>query len=202
MPVTGALQVRNTAVCSPATIPATLRAGPNRGQRDADYVLLVTAQQSSSCPSPSSNTQQAGALTWAMACDYSLDPASLGRPILGVVNLCSGAVKAATDATAAAAAAGGVSGPVVDVLVHELMHALGISSSMYGSWVDSDGEEWEDGGVTTSKGVSYLVTDAAQEAARELLRCDEVRGAGAQCASGWVPGNVEAGSARELGRAA
>lgn len=190
VPVTGALQVRNTVVCAPATIPANLRAGPNRGQRDADYVLLVTAQQSSFCPSLSSNTQLAGALAWAMACDYSLDPASFGRPILGVVNLCSGAVKAATDATAAAAAAGGMSGPVVDVLVHEFMHALGLTSSMYGSWINSDGEGWEDGGVMTSKGVPYLVTEAAQEAARELLRCDKVRGTGAPCASGRVSGKL------------
>ena len=199
-PLATPLQVRNSAVCAPAFISSSLRAGPrNPGQPNTDFYLLVTAQASASCTAPSSSggasssssssssaaaPQSAGALAWAMACDYSLLPGSLGRPILGVVNLCPGAIAAALLAVQAAAASGGggVSGGIVDVLVHELMHALGLSAAMYSSYLDpSEGEDlaeleaYEAGALTQQGGTSYLSTPTVASKAQQMLNCSAVR---------------------------
>ena len=198
-PLATPLQVRNSAVCAPAFISSSLRAGPrNPGQPNTDFYLLVTAQASASCTAPSSSggasssssssssaaaPQSAGALAWAMACDYSLLPGSLGRPILGVVNLCPGAIAAALLAVqAAGSGGGGVSGGIVDVLVHELMHALGLSAAMYSSFLDpSEGEDlaelekYEEGVLTQQGGTSYLSTPTVASKAQQILNCSAVR---------------------------
>lgn len=47
-----------------------------------------------------------GALAWALACDFSLEERSFGRPILGVINLCPAAVDKARTAVLLAQASG------------------------------------------------------------------------------------------------
>jgi hypothetical protein len=130
-----------------------------------------------------------------MACDYSLEDSSLGRPILGVINLCPGAVSAAVQAAGGKTAAMG--GSVVDVVVHEILHALGLSATMYSSWLDlransstSSGELWgsqldreglspagyPSGGIRLQGATAYLATPSVTERVQRMLNCTRVRG--------------------------
>mmetsp|Transcript_8939 Transcript_8939/g.19097 ORF Transcript_8939/g.19097 Transcript_8939/m.19097 type:complete len:826 (+) Transcript_8939:241-2718(+) len=173
VPLTGPLMVRSSVACAPGTIPAYLRAG-SRGEPNVDFYLMVTAQNSASCgtASAASTASQSGTVAWAMACDYSLDPASQGRPLLGVLNLCTAAVTAAV-----AAAQGTGSSVVTDVFVHEVLHALGLSSSMYSTWLDSYGRTLGSYAVYSIGSSPYLVTSKASEEAKRLLGCNQLPGA-------------------------
>lgn len=125
-----------------------------------------------------------------MACDYSLEDGSLGRPTLGVINLCPGAVGAA-GAAVQQAGSGPVGGNIIDVLVHEIIHALGLSATMFSSWLgpgpnSTSLEEYAgdsgpspsgypDGGTRLQGNTSYLVTPAVTKTAQQLLNCTRVR---------------------------
>ncbi len=125
VPLQSPLTVRNNAVCAPAIIPSELRAGSQQGVAGADYYLLVTAQSGASCGGSSGDdsayaSSSSAALAWAMACDYSLDPVAFGRPILGVINLCPGAVTQALAAAQQASPASSPSAPGGKVSKHGL----------------------------------------------------------------------------------
>ncbi|GAX81076.1 hypothetical protein CEUSTIGMA_g8511.t1 [Chlamydomonas eustigma] len=180
-PLTSPLLVRAEVMCNPGTINSTLRAGKGAGVPGADLYLIVTAQSGGTCSTNSTNPSRSGAvsgtLAWAMACDYSLQAGSIGRPILSVINLCPGGVQAAIQAVEAS---GGVNikGGVMDVLVHEMMHALGLSSTMYSSWLSqSSGTPYANGGTVASGSVgTYLTTPNSLSQAQQTLNCSSLAG--------------------------
>ena len=176
IPLTTPLQVRPNALCSPASIPYSLRAGRG-GMQDTDLVLFVTSDPKYSCGSSSNNSNVAEAIAWAMSCDYSLETSSLGRPIMAVINLCPSAISAissaasslpSSDPNAPQIAVGGI----LDVLTHEMVHALGLTSSMYSTWIGHSSNP-----VVSSKGVPYLTTPQSSEEAQLLLGCSTLPGA-------------------------
>ncbi|GAX85908.1 hypothetical protein CEUSTIGMA_g13324.t1 [Chlamydomonas eustigma] len=66
----------------------------------------------------------------------------------------------------------------MDVLVHEMMHALGLSSTMYSSWLSqSSGTPYANGGTVASGSVgTYLTTPNSLSQAQQTLNCSSLTG--------------------------
>jgi len=106
IPVEGDLMIDSTTPCNSALLELN-----RTGFADTDFLLLVTAG-----PISSEST-----LAWAAACDVD----QAGRPIVGHMNFKPKAMKwnaASTD---------GQLNDAVRTVVHELVHALGFSSTFF-----------------------------------------------------------------------
>jgi hypothetical protein len=82
------------------------------GLRDTDLLLYVSSEAASCMP---------GMIAMATACD--VDPAS-GRPILGSLNVCGGALAGLAGLAAGSEGEAAAVGRLVEVLVHEVVHVL------------------------------------------------------------------------------
>ena len=105
----------STAGCTTATLPA------RTGVADADFVLFVTAVQTSNCPAQGA----AGTLAYASTCQRDQND----RPTWGRVNFCPYALSTAPENL-----------PLqIVVATHELNHALGFNSGSWSLWRNTDG---------------------------------------------------------------
>jgi hypothetical protein len=88
-------------------------------------VLYVTAVEESYC---------ADGTVLAMGAPCSADPWS-GRPLSGSANFCPGALAVSSPADGGSEAWG----MQLDTVMHEALHALGVSGRSFGSFVGDDG---------------------------------------------------------------
>ncbi|KAL6745426.1 hypothetical protein V8C86DRAFT_1252337 [Haematococcus lacustris] len=126
----------------------------------ADMVLYVTSIQDDQCNS--------GAAGWARPCLFD---ASTNRPVLGNANVCPYALMG-TDTD-----------QLVAVLVHEVIHALGFTSSLYSLFIDpATNQELPISNVVKTatvdgKQVSRIVTPTVAREARAQFGCPSLDGA-------------------------
>jgi hypothetical protein len=100
-------------VCSSAAALLLCAVWPGSGGlRDTDLLLYVSSEAGSCMP---------GMIAMATACD--VDPVS-GRPILGSLNVCGGALAGLAGLAAGSEAEAAAVGRLVEVLVHEVVHVL------------------------------------------------------------------------------
>eukprot|EP00899_Mesostigma_viride_P012751 jgi/Mesvir1/21477/Mv03929-RA.1 len=124
-----------TDVCGEGSLPMYLyseytqcTAYPNRqctttprgsGMLNSDYVLLVTATNSAACNNP----------TLRAYASHCILESQLDRPVAGSVNFCASRLVASTDPS--------VFDRQVITAVHEILHALGFSSSLFPYYRDA-----------------------------------------------------------------
>jgi len=154
------------------------------GVQDADLIIYVTAQAQACADQTDTGCVQKVATcegtTEAFAAACVLDAAGTygapDRPLAGVVNFCSGRLSM-EDADF---------GIQLDTAVHEMMHALGFSSSLYPLWQKLDGTgSWgtASGGtanvlsVDATTGLTYMVSDTVKSVARAQANCPTLTGA-------------------------
>ena len=95
-------------------------AASGRGVRDADFVLYVSASTTSHCKA------REDVVAYASVCQQEQ---SLDRPVAGFVNFCEEKVSSSSIHYS----------NLVAIVKHELFHALGFSSSLYGYYRAEDG---------------------------------------------------------------
>lgn len=108
-------------MCSPT---AGTPSQDGAGVSNTDFVLYISANQSA-CPS----VPDTGPTTVAFATHCQLED-SIDRPVAGSVNFCPEGIARNVDGLQYIAA----------VTKHELLHALGFSSSLFPYWHDSNGD--------------------------------------------------------------
>jgi len=104
--------------------PTTLPAGSSTDNINTDYLLFITTEQTSSCPSTAGAP---GTLAYALSCQTDQH----GRPLIGRANFCPLAIK--DDATSWSTQ--------LTVALHEINHALGFSSNNFADWIHADGKK-------------------------------------------------------------
>ena len=104
---------------------AAVAAPAGRGLPNTDFLLYVTAVDEPYC-------QGGGVLAMGAACE--LDPWS-GRPLSGNANFCPRTLRVATPTDGSSNAWG----MQLDTAIHEALHTLGFSASLFPSFVGDDG---------------------------------------------------------------
>jgi hypothetical protein len=110
-PVVGTLKVSTSSVCS-RTTPSALRSGVN-----ADWAFLVETDSSSSY------------VASTVSCSLA---SGSKRPIVGRITISTQYVKATTDVL--------LHEKQMICIMHEVIHALGFSKSLYSKWLTSSGK--------------------------------------------------------------
>lgn len=129
------------------------------GVTDQDIILYVTAANSETC----------GGMTIAYAGWCELDPYTK-RPIAGAINFCPDRIN--TDAEGF--------GDMLDTSIHEIIHVLAFTDSLYGHYVDENGQTRGMNSVVRQTTVDAstnklsLITPKVVEAARQHFQCDDV----------------------------
>lgn len=137
-----------------ATIPS---AHFDAGVPNADFIVYVTNQ-----PSVGEEIANGG------TCQFDQN----GRPVAGGVNFSPqnfGKAQSGTEDFRYQ----------VNAVVHELFHALGFSSSLFGQWRNSQGEPYDSVTQTfneRNRTITKLVTPAALKKAREFFGCPNLNG--------------------------
>ncbi|WIA18595.1 hypothetical protein OEZ85_010035 [Tetradesmus obliquus] len=151
--------------CLISKVDGALASGAG-GLADTDLLLYVSSEAASCMP---------GMIAMATACD--VDPAS-GRPILGSLNVCGGALAGLGGLAGGSEAEASAVGRLVEVLVHEVVHVLGFGSSHYDDWRGPDGKRYgERNVVKTVGGRPYLATPKVTAVARQYFGCASLPGA-------------------------
>eukprot|EP00899_Mesostigma_viride_P012753 jgi/Mesvir1/21479/Mv03931-RA.2 len=185
-----------TDVCGEGSLPMYLyseytqcTAYPNRqcttslggsGMANSDYVLLVTATNSESC-CPSGDCEVGSLRAYALHC--ILEP-QLDRPVAGTVNFCPSKLVASVDPA--------VFDRQVNTAVHEILHALGFSSSLFPYYRDATtaprvprtGDFPDDANLSSivrqsferGYNVTRIITPKVAEKAREQYACPSMTG--------------------------
>eukprot|EP00878_Enallax_costatus_P012088 GHUV01012620.1.p1 GENE.GHUV01012620.1~~GHUV01012620.1.p1 ORF type:complete len:518 (+),score=57.56 GHUV01012620.1:562-2115(+) len=132
----------------------------NHGVNDTDTLLAVTTSRN--CTSKM--------FAWASSCDWDL---VTNRPTLGTLVVCPGFFNQ-------------TEGEQLATMLHEVIHALGFSSSWFEYWYDQDTGEPYKQVFELAAGVNepaYLVTPRAKAYAQEYFGCPSLPGAPLDAAS-------------------
>jgi len=150
-PVSGSLKFSTSTICS-RTTPSVLKSGVN-----ADWVFLVETDSSSSYVASTTSCSLA---------------AGSKRPIAGRITISSAFVKSTTDAL--------LHEKQMICIMHEVIHALGFSKSLFKNWLNSNGKTLT-GHITsaTLNGVSTTVINAEPLTSklRSHFGCSTLKGA-------------------------
>eukprot|EP00163_Fabomonas_tropica_P028401 TRINITY_DN5767_c0_g1_i1.p1 TRINITY_DN5767_c0_g1~~TRINITY_DN5767_c0_g1_i1.p1 ORF type:complete len:821 (-),score=148.52 TRINITY_DN5767_c0_g1_i1:241-2625(-) len=213
-PVVGDLDLGSTSNPCGYVAPSTFDA-PKSVYKDTDYVLFITTRPMVNTVlnnaqdfypdrsrdvrfNPSADPRPfATWTTYAFPCQQD---ATTGRPISGVINVDPAKIsydRLTTDSQAF--------NQTVDLVLHELVHALGFSSQYMQRWQlegrNAQPVVWDMGlftklNVTTTVNKTYLATPRVKQAARDHFNCPTLRGA--ELEDGYVTGFD---AVRELGGA-
>jgi len=128
------------------------------GASGADVVLYVTGLGNT-------NSCQGGSAASGGHC--IVDPAQKNRPVAIAMNICPRLMEIGTQGT------------VIDTLVHEIMHGLVFTRSLYDLYVDASGTPRGPGAVfkTSLEGKNYLVGPKVVSTVRDHFSCQTLEGA-------------------------
>ncbi|XP_065915873.1 leishmanolysin-like peptidase isoform X1 [Dysidea avara] len=146
-------------VCPTSYGSCSLEGPDGSGLRNADYLLFVSATSSSNCDE--------GTLAYASHC--MIDTSGNNRPVAGYINVCPLSLNDYEGQNRA----------IKDLLMHEMIHALGFSSSLFEKFVDQHGNTY-----TTSKTIvgpygdtSIFTGPKTVAVARSYYSCQDIEGA-------------------------
>lgn len=117
-------------VCTSFDGPCSLQGPNNTGIPNADFLLFVSASSTSDCAG--------GTLAYASAC--MLDVNDNNRPVAGYINVCPSSLTHFH----------GQSTLIYNLILHEIIHAIGFSSSLFNWFIDEDGNSYNPSTATNS----------------------------------------------------
>ncbi|CAG9466275.1 unnamed protein product [Pedinophyceae sp. YPF-701] len=154
----------DSTTCDGLGTCTTLQGGP--GVPNADFILYVTSRNDDL----EGNTLCSSAATVAVGGWCERDLAGNGRPLCGFANYCPGQVSTISNNVE----------QTIDTTVHELLHGLAMSPSLFEHFVDpATGQPRGRAGVVADRTVgsgtvSAIITPRVVQEAREHYGCDQL----------------------------
>jgi len=164
--------------------PTILSAGTSSDNKDTDYILFITTEQTGACPSTAGSP---GTLAYALSCQTDQH----GRPLIGRANFCPLAIK--DDAASWTSQ--------FTVALHEINHALGFSSNNFADWINADMKaksvenlkyfKYLDGSGTERDSAGYLPSSSVINFFEErgMNKCDPSALSSSSASTRWTLSN-------------
>jgi len=141
-PVNGLLKVSSSSICGVST-PSALRTGV-----DADYMLMMNAEYD-------------GGSNWVAECKVCYKATGSGRPLVALATVNSYKMKATSDVL--------LHEKNMMCIMHEITHSLGLTNSLFRSFLDANGRKLS-GHITSASLDGSTNTVLAIEPVRTRLR--------------------------------
>eukprot|EP01025_Chloroclados_australasicus_P001651 TRINITY_DN10411_c0_g2_i1.p1 TRINITY_DN10411_c0_g2~~TRINITY_DN10411_c0_g2_i1.p1 ORF type:complete len:1043 (-),score=97.76 TRINITY_DN10411_c0_g2_i1:683-3811(-) len=135
------------------------------GLSNTDFVLYVTAKQSDSCNTETSQVASAGMCTYDEESIYGLR----NRPLAAFVNFCPNRLEELNTSNSLEV------GYALDTAVHELIHGLFMGRELYQLYIDESGQQYN-AVVYNGNGVPTQITSPkVVEAAQKIFGCESLQ---------------------------
>ena len=140
------MQCNNDNPCPNPEVGTPSQNGP--GVPNTDFVLYISANQQA-CPALPPDPNQPTTVAFATHCELE---STIERPVAGNVNFCPEGIARNRNGLQY----------ISSVTKHEILHAIGFSSSLFPFWHDSNGQP------RTQRNGQQLPTEAGQSTIRNL----------------------------------